>query len=214
MLLRPISLRLVDLWKKLEATHTNLHLIEFDVTNFQAFDHVVSEVEKKLEGHGLNLLINNAGVMDRTNLDGVTAQSMIEVYNTNVVAPLMLTKALLPLLRRAASQSSHQNSTKTFVANMSSGAGSIANNTWSSMYPYRPSKAALNMVTKSLSIDLVKDGIMAVSLHPGWVQTDMGGPNATLTVEQSVQGLVLVIASLDETKNGVFLDFKGQLLPW
>ena len=184
------------------------------MTNFQAIGHVVSEVEKKLEGHGLNLLINNAGVADKANLDAVTAQSMIDVYNTNVVAPLILTKGLLPLLRRAASQSSHQNSTKTFVANMSSGAGSITNNTWGSLYPYRPSKAALNMITKSLSIDLEKDGIMAVSLHPGWVQTDMGGPNATLTVEQSVQGLVSVIASLDETKNGGFLDFRGQLLPW
>ena len=70
------------------------------------------------------------------------------------------------------------------------------------------------MITKSLSVDLAKDGIMTVCLHPGWVKTDMGGQNATLTIEQSVQGLVAVIASLDEAKNGGFYDFSGNALPW
>ena len=200
--------------KNLAAANSNLHLIEFDVTNFEGIKQVVLEVETKLEGQGLNLLINNAGIMDRSTLDQFTAESMINVYNTNVVAPLMLTKGLLPLFRRAASQSNNQDSTKTFIANMSSGVGSIANNTWSTMYPYRPSKAALNMITKSLSVDLAKDGIMTVCLHPGWVKTDMGGQDATLTTEQSVQGLVAVIASLDEAKNGGFYDFSGKALPW
>lgn len=189
-------------------------MIEVDLNNHERFGQVVSEVEEKLEGQGLNLLINNAGVMDRSTLDQVTAEGMIDVYNTNVVAPLMLTKALLPLLRRAAAQSKNRDVTKPFIVNISSGVGSITNNTWSTMYPYRPSKAALNMVTKSLSIDLADDGVRAVALHPGWVKTDLGGKDATLTVEQSVQGLITVIASLDEAKNGGFFDFSGSALPW
>ena len=207
------SIEIASELKNLAASNSNLHLIEFDVTDFQAIGHVVSEVEKNLEGQGLNLVINNAGVMDSAKLNDVTAEGMIDVLNTNVVAPLMLTKGLLPLLRRAASQSNDQGSTKALVANMSSSLGSIAN-TKGGLYPYRTSKAALNMVTKSLSIDLEKDGIMTVSLHPGWVQTDMGGSNAAVTTEQSVQGLLSVIASLDESKNGGFLSFSGEILPW
>ena len=207
------SIEIASELKNLAASNSNLHLIEFDVTDFQAIGHVVSEVEKNLEGQGLNLVINNAGFMDSAKLNDVTAEGMIDVFNTNVVAPLMLTKGLLPLLRRAASQSNDQGSTKALVANMSSSLGSIAN-TKGGLYPYRTSKAALNMVTKSLSIDLEKDGIMTVSLHPGWVQTDMGGSNAAVTTEQSVQGLLSVIASLDESKNGGFLSFSGEILPW
>ena len=137
------------LWaEKISSNPSNLHLIELDLNNLEGINQAVSEVEGKLEGQGLNLLFNSAGVMHRSTLDEVTAQRMMNVYKTNVVAPLMLTKAMPPLLRRAASQKGNQESTKPLIANMSSGVASITNNTWSAMYPYRPSKAALNMVTK------------------------------------------------------------------
>jgi len=70
------------------------------------------------------------------------------------------------------------------------------------------------MITKSLSIDLKSDGIMAVALHPGWVKTDMGGPDAPVLTNESVEGLLTVIGSLDESKNGGFFDFNGKALPW
>ena len=200
--------------KSLSEGNKNLHVLEMDVNDFESFRQVVSEVDKKLKGRGLDLLLNNAGIMDRSTLDQVTAENMMKVYETNTVAPLMLTKAFLPLLRRSASQRDNKESAKTFIVNMSSGAGSIAGNTWSTMYPYRPSKTALNMITKSLSIDLAGDGIMAVALHPGWVQTDMGGQNATLTIKESVEGLVKVIGSLNESKTGGFFDYSGKALPW
>lgn len=200
--------------KSLSEVNTNLHMLGLDVNNIESFDKVVSEVDSKLENRGLDLLINNAGIMDRSKLDAVTAEGMIQVYKTNVVAPLMLTKAFLPLLRRSVSQRNKDDSSKTFIVNMSSVLGSITNNTWSTMYPYRPSKAALNMITKSLSVDLADEGIMAVALHPGWVQTDMGGSNASLTIKESVDGLITVIGSLDESKNGGFLDYTGKTLPW
>ena len=200
--------------QKLAVGHPNLHLIEFDLNNLDNINQVVSEVEEKLEGQGLNLLFNNAGVGERSTLDQVTAETMRSVYNINVVVPLMLTKAFLPLLRRAMAQREDKESTKVAIANMSSEVGSITNNTWSTMYAYRPSKAALNMVTKSLIVDLASEGIVAVALHPGWVQTDMDGQNAPLTAEQSVQGLITVLASLDDSKNGGFFDFSGKTQPW
>ncbi|XP_078355997.1 uncharacterized protein LOC144640799 [Oculina patagonica] len=197
--------------KSLTEGNKNLHVMEMDVNDFESFGKVVSEVDKKLEGRGLNLLLNNAGIMDRSTLDEVTAEGMITVYKTNTVAPLLLTKAFLPLLRRA---SSNEDSAKTAIVNISTILASIADNTSSRMYPYRSTKAALNMITKSLSIDLASDGILAVALHPGWVKTDMGGQNATLTIKESVQGLVTVIGSLDESKSGGFFDFSGKVLPW
>ena len=193
-------------------------MVELDVNNIESFDQVVSEVDRKLEGRGLDLLFNNAGTLDTSSsLDAVTAEIMINVYKTNAVAPLMLSKAFLPLLRRAASQRDNEDSTKTFIVNMSGVLGSITNTRRTmhkKVYPYRSSKAALNMITKSLSIDLASDGIMAVALHPGWVQTDMGGSNAMLTVKESVDGLLTVIGSLDESKNGGFFDYTGKTVPW
>ena len=70
------------------------------------------------------------------------------------------------------------------------------------------------MVTKNLSIELKDDRIMAVNLHPGWVQTDMGGPHATTTIEDCVKGLLKVAEDLTEKENGLFYDFKGNLIPW
>ena len=198
----------------LSEGNNNLHVVQLDVNDFEGFNQVVSEVERKLEGRGLDLLLNNAGIMDRSTLNEVTAERMIDVYKTNTVAPLMLAKAFRPLLRRAASQRSKGDFAKTFIVNISSGVGSIANNTWSTMYPYRPSKAALNMITKSLSIDLESEGIMAVTLHPGWVKTDMGGQKAAVTTKESVEGLLTVIGSLDNSTNGGFFDFTGKALPW
>ena len=198
----------------LSECNKNLHVIQMDVNYFERFNQVVSEVERKLEGRGLELLLNNAGIIDRSTLDDVTAESMINVYKTNTVAPLMLAKAFRPLLRRAASRGSDEGSAKACIVNISSILGSITENSGRPRYPYRSSKAALNMITKSLSIDLESDGIISVALHPGVVKTDMGGQNAALTTKESVEGLLTVICSLDKLKNGRFFDFSGKALPW
>ena len=198
----------------LSKCNKNLHVVQLDVNDFEGFNQVVSEVERKLEGRRLDLLLNNAGIMDRSTLDDVTAENMVNVYKTNTVAPLMLAKAFRPLLRHAASRSSNEDSGKACIVNISSFLGSITENNGRPRYPYRTSKAALNMITKSLSIDLESEGIMAVALHPGCVKTDMGGQNAALTTKESVEGLLTVIASLDDSCNGGFFDFTGKSLPW
>jgi NAD(P)-dependent dehydrogenase (short-subunit alcohol dehydrogenase family) len=197
-----------------------LHLLEFDVTNALQLENVVKEVETNLAGSGLNLLINNAGIYDLKNseygvvsntLDEVTRDLMMKVYETNAVAPLMIVKAFLPLLRRAAKGPPCQ--PQATVVNMSSEDGSIELN-HGGHYQYKCSKAAVNMLTVSLSLDYAKDGITVVCIDPGWIKTDMGGKAAPLTLPEAIPSLVKLIGSLDLSKTGSFLQYNGNILPW
>lgn len=97
---------------------------------------------------------------------------------------------------------------------MSSILGSIQENVQGGSYAYRMSKAALNMATKSMSLDFKRDSILCVSLHPGWVKTDMGGTNAPLQIEPTCKQMIDTIFSLNESHNGGFIQFDGQPLPW
>jgi NAD(P)-dependent dehydrogenase (short-subunit alcohol dehydrogenase family) len=97
---------------------------------------------------------------------------------------------------------------------MSSKVGSIGNNTSSGYYGYRMSKSALNMASENLAIDLRGEGITVLIVHPGWVQTEMGGPNAPTTIEESVQGLITEIDRRGLADTGTFFDFTGSALPW
>ncbi len=92
--------------------------------------------------------------------------------------------------------------------------GSLAHNAGGRHYLYRSSKAALNMVTKSMSVDLRERGVTAVVFCPGWVRTDMGGSEATLSPEESIQGMKQVLDSLDISRSGQFINYDGSELPW
>jgi NAD(P)-dependent dehydrogenase (short-subunit alcohol dehydrogenase family) len=100
------------------------------------------------------------------------------------------------------------------IVNITSQMGSITDNSSGGAYYYRSSKAALNMAAKSLAIDLKDKGIMVTVLHPGWVKTDMGGPEARISVEESVTGMRSVIAGLSLEQSGCFFSYEGKLLPW
>jgi NAD(P)-dependent dehydrogenase (short-subunit alcohol dehydrogenase family) len=92
--------------------------------------------------------------------------------------------------------------------------GSAADNTSGGSYVYRSSKSAVNIVMKSLSIDLEPKGVIVALLHPGWVRTEMGGPNALISAEKSVAGMRQVIADLIHTDSGKFFAYDGQIIPW
>lgn len=166
----------------------------------------IAKLGDHLKGQPVDVLINNAGVSsDQKSIDMLTAEELQRVFMVNSFGPLLVTKAVLPNLRAGG---------KKTVFNITSQLGSIANNTGGSSYPYRASKTALNQLTVSLSNELKKDGFTCVVAHPGWVRTDMGGPNATLSPEESVKGLLKIIAELTPGDTGKFYDYSGKTLPW
>ncbi|MFO1417557.1 MAG: SDR family oxidoreductase [Methylotetracoccus sp.] len=162
----------------------------------------------ELDQTPIDLLINNAGIYgdDREHEFGhLDADRWSEVFRINTQGPVLMTEAFLPHLLAGQRRLS--------VA-ISSLMGSIADNRSGGALLYRSSKAALNAVMHSLAIDLRQRGIGVLILHPGWVQTDMGGPRAPTTVVDSVSGMRRVIDGFSLGDSGQFADFRGQVLPW
>ncbi|XP_056383362.1 C-factor-like isoform X2 [Hyla sarda] len=204
----------------LAAKYPNVIVIKLETTDANSIKEAVKEVKKHLNGAGLNLLVNNAGIMLNSNLESADSADFMNVYSTNVVGPFLLAKELLPFLKKAAEEN-HQKPfswSKSAIINISSQLSSIENTPECyNIHPvpsYRCSKAALNMLTKCQSLSYKKDGILCTAVHPGWVQTDLGGPDALLTVEQSVQGVLKVLYSLSEEHSGILITWEGNILPW
>ncbi|XP_019475205.1 uncharacterized protein LOC100538901 [Meleagris gallopavo] len=147
---------------------------------------------------------------------------MLHVFTTNTVAPLLLSQAFLPLLKKAAqgNPGSGLSCSKAAIINMSSTAGSIQDLylwQYGQALSYRCSKAALNMLTRCQSMGYREHGILCVALHPGWVKTDMGGTledKPPLTVDASVGGMLKVLSKLSEKDSGTFLDWEGNVVAW
>lgn len=155
----------------------------------------------------IDCLINNAGVygVKGENLEGVTSENMLQTFKTNVCATLSVCQSFLGLVARSQDK---------LIVTISSKMGSIAENQSGRTYAYRASKTALNAVMKSLSIDAKDDGISVLTLHPGWVKTNMGGKNALITPEESVLGMRKLIAHHHEYESGGFYSYDGKEIPW
>jgi NAD(P)-dependent dehydrogenase (short-subunit alcohol dehydrogenase family) len=154
----------------------------------------------------VHLLVNNAGMRHRPDgLEELDPRTVLRTFQVNALGPLLLTRALRPQLREARGAK---------VASLGSGLGSISDNTSGDAYGYRMSKAALSMATRSLAQDLREDGILAVVVSPGWVKTDMGGPEAPLSVTESAAGLVALLERLTPQQSGGFFDYRGERLAW
>lgn len=166
----------------------------------------VASLAQRLQGESIDILVNNAGMFDRSDVtvDKVDFAMLEQTFAVNAFGPLRVIQALLPNLRQGE---------RKLIVNMSSQLGSIerSNGNW---YAYRASKTALNQFNKILAVELGKEGFTSVVLHPGWVRTDIGGDNATLSTEDSVEGLMEVIDDLTQRDNGRFLDFEGNEIPW
>jgi NAD(P)-dependent dehydrogenase (short-subunit alcohol dehydrogenase family) len=135
----------------------------------------------------------------------VDPEAWHRAFQVNTIAPLILTQKLLPQLRAGKDQR---------LAYLSSKRGSIADNTSGASYVYRSTKSALNQVVKSLSEDLRQEGFIALALHPGWVRTDMGGPNGLIDTQTSASGLLSVIEEATAEQSGMFLSYDGSTIKW
>ena len=193
------------------AAKGNVQVVTADLTDDAALKTAVDTVEAE----SLDLLINNAGMMGSSQYAGTDRawqpfgtfdrEEWHEVFDINVFTPLALTELLVDKLRAAE---------KPVVAMMSSQLGSIDNNLSGGLYVYRSSKTAVNAIMKSLAVNLKDDGITCVSLHPGWVKTDMGGPNADVPVSMSASGLRNVLSKVSIKDSGRFVAFDGRDLPY
>jgi len=208
-----------DLKTLQEKYKEKLHILKLDVTHWSEHAKVVDYVEKIVGAdQGLNLLINNAGVLPSLKtLEDVTPDVMIQAYQTNCVAPLFLTRAFLPLLRAASGIASPEQKMTiegACVVEMSTAVASIAENGRGGNYPYRCSKSGLNMAMKNLSIDLEKDGILVMAMHPGWVKTDMGGPDALITTEECAMEMLNTLRKLNSSNQGCFIRYNNTPIQW
>lgn len=175
-----------------------------DVADFDA----VAAFGKTLAGEAVDLFINNAGIYgtrEAQQFGTIDAEGWLQVLRVNTIAPVKLVEALLPALEKAQAPK---------VAILSSKVGSIGDNGSGGNYAYRSSKAAVNMAGKNLALGLAEKGITVLLLHPGWVRTDMGGPNGLIDAPESVRGLRHVIDDATADDSGRFFDYAGKEIPW
>lgn len=166
----------------------------------------IERLARSLANSPIDLLLNNAGIYTSCHKDNkIDYEAWNHAFLVNTMAPLKMAQTFASQIARG--------SQKTIVT-ISSKMGSIADNSGGGSYIYRSSKAAVNMVVKSLAIDLKPAGITVVVLHPGWVKTDMGGPNALISAAQSVSGMRRVISQLTLADSGKFIAYDGQTVPW
>ena len=176
--------------------------IEEDV-DISSEDSIIN-LKKKLLGIELDCLINNAGIYEFNSIDDFDKQSIIRQFVINALSPLSLTKSLKSNLKKSSK-----------IAFITSRMGSIGDNSSGSSYGYRMSKVALSMAAKSLSRDLLKKEIYVAILHPGLVSTRMTGfTKYGISTEESANGLLKRIDSLNKNNSGTFWHANGEILPW
>jgi NAD(P)-dependent dehydrogenase (short-subunit alcohol dehydrogenase family) len=188
-----------------------LKIVQLDVSDERSIHQAAEEIGNLVSS--LDLLINNAGIYigrrgtaaGSDKLGKLTMQSGVETLRTNAIGPMILTQSLLPLLEAA--------EPKARIVSLTSGLASIAN-TAGPPFHYSASKAALNMYMHGLAAQMRKSGIISVVINPGWVQTDMGGPGASISAAESAKGILKVADGLTLEQSGSFLNYKGQREPW
>lgn len=181
-------------------THPNLHDFQWDVTeNYSA-----AQVDGMKLPSNIDVLINNAGIYGpagKQSLENVSRTALLDVFNVNCIGSIMAVQTLKKRL-----------SDSSIIANISSKMGSSSDNSSGGTYAYRAAKAALIIASKSMSVDLAP--IKVLSLHPGWVRTDMTGQSGLIDIEESVQGMAQVIAQCSPQDSGKFIAFDGKVIPY
>ncbi|QDD13085.1 SDR family oxidoreductase [Candidatus Methylopumilus rimovensis] len=185
---------------QLQKKFKTISICKLDIANFSSIDQFAKLFKKPID-----ILINNAGVYPDSSVDHVDYKSWLDAFKINTLAAFKMTKAFLPHLKKGQLKK---------IASLTSKMGSIDDNSGGGEYIYRSSKTALNMVMKSLSIDLKPYDLSVITLHPGWVRTDMGGPNGLIDVDESVAGMKRQIDKLTIRTSGQFIAYDGKKISW
>lgn len=183
--------------------NSSLTLVNLDVSDEQS----MASFASTLGDTAIDIFVNNAGVYGPrdANFGKVKSADWESVIKVNAIAPILLTQQIISNLRLG-------NARK--LVYVTSKMGSIEDNRGGGSYIYRSSKTALNSVVRSLSVDLREEGFSVAVLHPGWVRTDMGGPNGLIDVTTSVSGMMSVIEGLSPAGSGQFFNYDGSIIPW
>jgi len=180
-----------------------IRVIEMNVTDTAS----VRAAAAALKDEAIDLLLNNAGVggPPGQQLGNLDYAAWARVLDTNSLGPMRVVEAFLENVAKSRMKQ---------IVTITSGMGSIEDNSSGGRYAYRSSKAAVNMVMKSLSVDLAPRGITCVVMNPGWVRTDMGGSGGKLSPADSIKAMRSVIAALKPEDSGKFLNYTGKPYPW
>lgn len=181
-----------------------LHVVQMDVADDQSVAEAFTAVSNQADS--LDWIINNAGINLRQGFKQFDANDMLLTLNINAVGVMRVATTFFDLLKKG---------DQPKLVNISSQLGSLekARPGWGT-YGYNSSKSAMNMITRHLSFDLGKEGIIVITMHPGWVQTDMGGQNAAVTTNDSASGIIEVVSNLAMEDNGKFYVYSGEEHPW
>jgi NAD(P)-dependent dehydrogenase (short-subunit alcohol dehydrogenase family) len=192
-----------ELRRLTDASGHEVRIMALDVTDVASVEAAAAE----LDGQAIDLLLNNAGVMGARGqtIGNIDYEAWAKVLDVNTMGPMRVSEAFVDNVAR---------SERKLIVTLTSGMGSLADNTSGGSIAYRSSKAAVNMVMRSLAIDLAPRGITCVVVNPGWVRTDMGGAHATLTPADSVTTLRRLIETLGSAQSGKFFNYDGCEYAW
>jgi NAD(P)-dependent dehydrogenase (short-subunit alcohol dehydrogenase family) len=196
--------RAAEALQRLEGSPSgSLTLLEMDVADSAS----VRRAAAQLPAPSIDIAINCAGIFGghAQALGSLDYDEWIQVLEVNLLGPARVSEAFLEHLRRGE---------RRLIVTLTSGMGSLADNTSGGSVLYRTSKAAVNMLMRTAAIDLRPQQISCVLLNPGWVKTDMGGPNARITAHESVSAMRGLIAKLGPEDSGRFYHYTGREYPW
>ena len=186
----------------LKAVEGDVHMHQLDVTDPDS----IKRLKDEIGNEPIDIFINNGGIYGGHNqeLGTMNYSDWEKTLATNTIGPVRMVEAFYPNLKAAK---------EAKLITISSLMGSIEDASRGNIF-YRTSKTAVNMAMHCIASDAKEDNITCIVMHPGWVQTDMGGENAPITTEESVDGIVHVISGLSTYDSGKFLNFRGEEIPW
>jgi NAD(P)-dependent dehydrogenase (short-subunit alcohol dehydrogenase family) len=187
-----------------DASNGAMEIVALDVADLAS----IKAAARRFDGAPIDVLLNGAGVMgprQQQQFGRIDYTAWIDVLDINTLGPMRVSEAFIEHVAR---------SDRKLIVTITSGMGSLADNTSGGWIAYRTSKAAVNMVMRSLAIDLAPRGISCVVVNPGWVRTDMGGPTATLSPQESITAMKRLIERLGPNQSGKFFNYNGREYPW